>query len=61
MASTSLDISGALMTKQDRRSTKIKQALSDFGRFEGIQNAAVSAHILLGGNGFEPRSWFEFA
>jgi membrane-bound lytic murein transglycosylase len=60
-ASTSLDISGALMAKQDRRCTESEQAIPDLDRVEGIQYVVVPAQILLRGNGLEPGPWFEFA
>jgi hypothetical protein len=41
-ASTRLDISGALMTKQNQRSTESEQAIPDLGRVESIQNVGVS-------------------
>jgi hypothetical protein len=58
---TSLDISGALMAKQDRRSSESEQAIPDFDRVEGIQYVVVPAQIILRGNGLEPRPWFKFA
>jgi hypothetical protein len=61
VASTRLYISGALMTKQNRRSTESEQAIPDLGRVESIQNVGVSAQILLRGNGLEPRSRFKLA